>query len=101
MNRNYERDYIAKHQQIMNKLMEVTKESGCGCVSIPKIAAELGMDQRTVKAHLEIIELDHAGVFANNERKEFCTKEGVMLLAKRLGLSEITSEQDANLDLQR
>jgi len=92
MNDKYTRDYIARHEQILNKLVEMTKEERCGCVSVAKIATELGMDQRTVRAHLKIIEVDRAGVFIDDEEKEFCTKEGIILLAKRLGLIEKSDE---------
>ena len=93
MRGKYERDYTARHERIRNKLMEMAKECGCGCFPVSKIATELGMDQRTVRAHLKIIEVDNAGVFADPDEKEFCTKEGVTLLAKRLGLKEIAGEQ--------
>jgi len=93
MHGKYDRDYVAKHEQIMNKLIEMAKEQSCGCFSVPKIAAELGMDQRTVKAHLKIIEVDNIGVFVDHDEKEFCTKEGLILLAKRLGLKGIASDQ--------
>ncbi len=93
MRDRYDRDYIARHVQIVNKLVEMVKESGSGCISVTKIADALGMDQRTVRAHLKIIEVNHAGVFADREEKEFCTKEGVTLLAKRLGLIETDDER--------
>ena len=93
MHGKYERDYTARHERIRNKLMEMTKECDCGCVTVPKIAAELRMDQRTVRAHLKIIEIDNAGVFLDPEEKEFCTKEGLTLLVNRLGLKEIAAEQ--------
>ena len=90
----HERDYVARHEQIVKKLMEMVKESGGRCVSVTKIADELGMDQRTVRAHLKIIEVNQAGVFADTMEKEFCTREGVTLLAKRLGLIETADEAD-------
>ena len=93
MQGKYERDYVAKHQQIGEKLKKLTEESGGGCFEVAKIATALGMDQRTVRSHLKILEADHVGVFVNTEEKEFCTKEGVILLAKRLGLKEIAAEQ--------
>jgi len=86
------RDYIARHEQIRNKLMGMAQESECACFSVAKIAAELGMDQRTVRSHLKILEVDNAGVFVDAEGKEFCTREGIALLAKRLGLKEIADE---------
>jgi len=92
MRDKYERDYVAKHEQIRNKLLEMAKKCDCGCIPVPKIAAELGMDRRTIRSHLKIMEVHNAGVFINRDEKEFCTKEGILLLAKRLGLKEITAE---------
>ena len=89
------REYIARHEQIRNKLIEMAQESESGCFSVAKIAAALGMDQRTVRAHLKILEVNNAGVFVNAEKKEFCTREGIALLAKRLGLKGIADEQTA------
>jgi len=92
MSSKHERDYITKHEQIRNKLVELVKEDGSGCFSVSKIAVELGMDQRTVRAHLKILEVDNAGVFVDPEEKEFCTREGITLLAKKLGLTKITEQ---------
>ena len=84
------RDYTIKHEKIVNKLMEMSAEGESGCFSISRLAIELGMDQRTVRAHLKIIEMDHGGIFTDPDEKQFCTKDGVILLAQRLGLGEIT-----------
>ena len=84
------RDYTLKHEKIVNKLMEMSAEGESGCFSISRLAIELGMDQRTVRAHLKIIEMDHGGIFTDPDEKQFCTKDGVILLAQRLGLGEIT-----------
>ncbi len=88
MSGKYERDYIDKHEQIRNKLMEMVRESGRGCSPVTDIATALGMDQRTVKAHLKIMEVDNIGVFTDPSEKHFCTKEGITLLANMLKLSE-------------
>ena len=87
------RDYVDRHEQIVKKLTEIAQESGSGCFSVAKLAAELGMDQRTVRAHLRIIEFDNAGVFIDSEEKQFCTREGVNLLSKKLGMKRIISDQ--------
>ena len=50
------------------------------------------MDVRTVRAHLEIMEVDAVGVFLDTTRKQFCTKEGVALLANSLKLTGSSSE---------
>jgi predicted transcriptional regulator len=89
MDSKSERDYTIRHEKVVNKLMEIAAEKDCGCVSISKLATELGMDQRTVRAHLKIIEIDHAGVFTDSDERQFCTREGIILLAKRLGLGEV------------
>ena len=88
MSGRYDREYIAKHEQIRNKLMDVVKESGRGCVLVAEIASVLGMDQRTVRAHLKVMEVDNIGVFTDPTEKQFCTKEGIAILANMLKLSE-------------
>lgn len=95
-----DRDYASRHERVVQKLMEMVEEKGCACFPVSKLAAELGMDQRTVRNHLKIIEIDNAGVFMDPDDKQFCTKEGVALLAKRLGMigmitGEPAAEQDA------
>ncbi|MCK4698276.1 MAG: hypothetical protein KAT53_08245 [Dehalococcoidia bacterium] len=50
------------------------------------------MDQRTVRAHLKILEIDKAGVFLDAEEREFCTKEGLALLTDKIGLREKATE---------
>jgi len=95
MQSKHHRDYTARHERIRDKLVEMTKDSECGCFPVPKIAAALGMDQRTVRAHLKIIEINNAGVFLDLEEKEFCTREGLILLAKKLGLEEIFGGKDS------
>ena len=79
------RDYTIRHEKIVGKLMEMAQECNCACFPVPKIATALGMDQRTVRAHLRIIEIDNGGVFLDPDEKQFCTKEGLVLLANRLG----------------
>jgi predicted transcriptional regulator len=95
MRSKYERDYVTRHVRIRNKLMELAKKRDCGCFSIPKVATELGMDQRTVRAHLKIIEINNGGVFLDPQEKEFCTKAGLLQLARRLGLKEIIADQES------
>ena len=87
-----ERDYIALHENILRGLVEMTLESGSACITISKLAARLGMDMRTVRAHLKIVEADNVGVFVSTEQKEFCTKQGIIMLARKLGVKEIADE---------
>ena len=87
MRGKYERAYIGKHEQIRNKLLEMVKNSDRACFEVAKIAAELGMDQRTVRAHLKIMEVDNIGVFMDPSEKQFCTKEGITILASMMKLN--------------
>ncbi|MFC2033775.1 hypothetical protein ACFLUB_04615 [Chloroflexota bacterium] len=81
MESKHTQDYIAKHQRIMNKLIEMTKEVEYACFDVAPLASQLGMDIRTVRAHLRIMEVDAVGVFMGPSEKQFCTKEGIALLA--------------------
>jgi hypothetical protein len=46
------------------------------------------MDKRTVRSHLKIMEVDAVGVFMDHDEKQFCTKEGVALLASILKITD-------------
>ena len=87
-----ERDYIAKHQQIRNQVVELTNESERACFDVSQLASQLGMDARTVRAHLKIMEVDAVGVFMDPGEKQFCTKEGIALLANVLKLNNKLDE---------
>jgi hypothetical protein len=87
MSSSSERDYIAKHQQIMNKLIELASESERACFDVAQLASQLRMDIRTVRAHLKIMEVDAIGVFMDPGEKQFCTKKGIALLANILKLN--------------
>ena len=92
MGSRYNKDYVERHQKVVNKLIELVEKHDCACLQVSKLAAEVGMDQRTVRTHLKIIEMHHAGVFVDGEDREFCTREGVAALAKRLRLGEAADE---------
>jgi len=87
-----ERDYIVRHARIKDKLLEMIKESDYACFEVAKIASDLGMDQRTVRAHLRIMEVDSVGVFVDKDEKQFCTREGIAMLANMLKVNKKTSE---------
>ena len=91
MGSGYERDYIAKHQQIRKNLIDLAGESERACVDVAQLAGHLRMDIRTVRAHLKIMEVDAVGVFMDPGEKQFCTKEGIALLANLLKLDTKTS----------
>lgn len=87
MNINRQQDYLTKHKRIRDKLIETVNKTGVGCVDVSQLAYRLGMDVRTIRGHLEIMEVDSAGVFVDSTKKQFCTKEGIALLANALKLS--------------
>jgi hypothetical protein len=68
-------------------MIDMVKNAGFGCVDVSQLAYRLGMDVRTVRAHLAIMEVDSVGVFVDSTKKQFCTKEGIALLANTLELS--------------
>jgi DNA-binding transcriptional ArsR family regulator len=88
MGSRYNKDYVDRHQKIVSKLIDLVEEYDCACLPVSKLATEVGMDQRTVRTHLKIIEIHHAGVFVDGDDREFCTREGVASLARRLRLAE-------------
>jgi hypothetical protein len=88
MSSERERDYLAKHQQIRKKMIELVNANERACFDVAQLASQLRMDMRTVRAHLRIMEVDSVGVFMDPSEKQFCTKEGIALLANMLKLNE-------------
>jgi hypothetical protein len=88
MNNKPKLDYIAKHQKIRDTLIELSKTSEYACFSVARLASELKMDVRTVRAHLKIMEIDALGTFLDDERKQFCTKSGIVLLSNSFRVHE-------------
>jgi hypothetical protein len=82
------RNYIAKHEKIKAKLIELSKNSEYACFSVARLASGLKMDVRTVRAHLKIMEIDALGTFMDVEQKQFCTKKGIALLSDAIGAQE-------------
>lgn len=92
MTSNRQRDYLAIHKRIREKLIDTVNSTGRGCVDVMQLAYRLRMDVRTVRAHLEIMEVDSAGLFIDSSKKQFCTKEGIALLANALKLRDSNIE---------
>ena len=88
MNNSYKREYVVKHQKIRDKLIELSKTNDYSCFGVARLASELKMDLRTVRAHLEIMEIDAAGTFTDVEQKQFCTHNGVALFTDIIGSRE-------------
>jgi DNA-binding transcriptional ArsR family regulator len=88
MSNNSKLDYLAKHERIRDKLIELSKTSEHACFNVARLASDLKMDIRTVRGHLKIMELDAVGTFMDDEQKQFCTKKGIALLADTLRANE-------------
>ena len=76
--------YVEKHERLM-KL--ISGSDGPGCYSVRGLAKSAGMDQRTAKAHLEIMALHGVGGYLDDKKSVFCTKAGVKSLAEKVGLT--------------
>jgi len=81
---NRQRDYLVLHKRIRDKMIDIVNTSGRACIDVSQLAHSLRMDIRTVRAHLEIMEVDSVGVFMDPAKKQFCTKDGITLLANAL-----------------
>jgi DNA-binding transcriptional ArsR family regulator len=92
MIRNSKQDYIAKHRKIRDKLIELSKTSEHACFNVARLASDLKMDIRTVRAHLKIMEIDFMGTFTDDEQRQFCTKEGIALLTNKFRAHEKSTE---------
>ena len=88
MSAEAKQDYLTKHKQIRDKLVELSSKGDRACVEVSGLASELRMDTRTVYSHLKIMEVDGVGVFMDINEKQFCTKQGIALLASMLRLNE-------------
>ena len=84
MTSNPQRDYLTRHKRIRDKMIDIVNTSGRACIDVSQLAYSLRMDIRTVRAHIEIMEVDSVGVFMDPAKKQFCTKEGITLLANIL-----------------
>lgn len=80
------REYVEKHRQIKKKVEEITSKCECACIRVRELSEELKMDERTVKAHLEILKMHKVGTYLDSNRKVFCTTDGIKKIAEKLDL---------------
>jgi hypothetical protein len=76
--------YVEKHERLMQLM---NKSDGPGCYSVRGLAKSAKMDQRTARAHLEIMALHGVGGYLDDKKSVFCTKAGVKNLAEKVGLT--------------
>lgn len=75
--------YAEKHVDLLKIL---NQSGGPGCYSVRGLAKQANMDQRTAKAHLDVMALHGVGGYVDGSQRVFCTKEGVKNLGEKLGL---------------
>jgi hypothetical protein len=95
--RRYNRNYVIKHERIVNKLKELVAQREYGCVPVSMLAKQLKTDERTVRAHLRIMQIHGLGVFNDSREKEFCTPEGILQLAEKVGLKCSRTSQEETI----
>ena len=78
------KEYLQTHKKIKNKVISDTMAKARGCVSVRDIANELGIDPKTAKIHLDIMEIDEFGSYLDNKKSIFCSAEGIDRLRKRI-----------------
>ncbi len=62
----------------------LAKKRDYGCVSIREIANKLKKDPRTISSHMQIMENYDYGLFVDEKKTLFCTKEGLKKLTEKL-----------------
>jgi len=77
-------EYLRTHKKIKDRIRKKTKEEARACVRVDDIAKELKIDSKTVKIHLDIMEIDGVGSYSDNKQKIFCSLEGVERLREQI-----------------
>ncbi len=77
------KDYLKENLKIRLKVEELSKKRTFGCVSVREIATILHKDSRTVQTHMQIMENYSHGIFIDNKKTLFCTKDGRKKISKR------------------
>lgn len=63
-------DIIQLHQKIIDTLKSMFLDNTC--ITISELANQVDCDQRTIRRHLIIAEIDGLGYFADNGNKIYC-----------------------------
>jgi len=78
------RDYLEENQEIRKEVELLSKKRTFGCVSVREIAKKLHKDPRTISTHLQIMENYDQGVFIDEKKALFCTKDGLKKIAEKV-----------------
>jgi predicted ArsR family transcriptional regulator len=66
--------YASDHIKIKKMMNQIKNETGgSSCVVVSELSKELDMDPRTLRKHLEVMEIDGCGSFSNPKKNHiFC-----------------------------
>ena len=78
------RDYLKENLDIRKEVEVLAKKRAYGCVSVREVANKLKKDPRTISSHMQIMENYEYGLFVDDKKTLFCTKDGLKKLAEKL-----------------
>jgi|TARA_B100002003_G_C13599955_1_gene309513 DNA-binding transcriptional regulator YhcF (GntR family) len=77
-------DYLKENIDIRKEVELISKKRSYGCVSVREVAKKLKKDPRTINAHLQIMENYDFGLFVDEKKTLFCTKEGLRKISEKV-----------------
>ena len=77
-------DYLKENIDIKKEVELISKKRSYGCVNVREVAKKLKKDPRTIKAHLQIMENYDFGLFIDEKKTLFCTKEGLKKISEKV-----------------
>ena len=79
------KEYLQTHKKIKNVVREKTLNEVYCCVKVDDVANKLGIDPKTAKIHLDLMEIDEFGSYLDEDHEMFCSTEGIERLRERFG----------------
>lgn len=67
-------DFVNTHKRIMSALKEIVEKNNNGVVKIGILANIANTGTRTVRKHLEIVQIHNIGKFIDNDKTIFCVR---------------------------
>jgi hypothetical protein len=78
------RDYLKENLEIKKAIDLISKKRQFCCVYVREIAQHLHKDPRTIQSHMQIMENYDCGLFIDEKKALFCTKEGLKKIAEKI-----------------
>jgi predicted ArsR family transcriptional regulator len=76
-------DYLKTHEKVKNIVKKKAFDDAYCCVKVDDVANELGIDSKTAKVHLDLMEIDEFGSYVDREQEVFCSMDGIERLRNR------------------